>query len=112
MTSDKTLNIALQYNGIALESISILGASSVHDPDNYTLYGVTYQPSDTGQTGVSWSITSGAAYASIDSAGKLTVDPSARADAVTIKATSVHNPAIYATKNITVTYYSLQPPEN
>ncbi len=112
MTSDKALNIALQYNGIALESISILGASSVHDPDNYTLYGVTYQPSDTGQTGVSWSITSGAAYASIDSAGKLTVDPSARADAVTIKATSVHNPAIYATKNITVTYYSLQPPEN
>ena len=66
---------------------------------------VTYTPSNTTQTGVTWSITSGGEYATINSStGVVTIDDEADSDSITITATSTENSSITATKNVTVTY--------
>lgn len=62
-------------------------------------------PINTTEREVSWSITSGNQFATIDSStGLLTINPSANEGVVTVMVSSVDNPAIKATKNITVSY--------
>ena len=68
-------------------------------------YSVGYLPMNTSHRGVTWSILTGDAYASIESnTGLLTVISGANASIVTIKAISTVDNTIIATKNITVTY--------
>lgn len=69
-------------------------------------YGVVYNPGvPSAKKGVVYSITSGSQYASIDaSTGVLTILSGASASAVTVKATSTYNNAIFGILDITVTY--------
>ena len=75
-----------------LEGLTISGETNVTDSATYT---VNYTPSDTTQTGVTWSIESGSSYATIDSnTGVLTALEGASSSTVVIKATSVVNSGI------------------
>ena len=69
-------------------------------------YGVVYNPGvPSAKKGVVYSIASGSQYASIDaSTGVLTILSGASASAVTVKATSTYNNAIFGILDITVTY--------
>ena len=72
---------------------------------NSEKYTVTYDPSYTVMTGVTWSITNGSDYAYIDSrTGELYATELANNSTVTIRATSNMKPSVYVERNITVTY--------
>lgn len=90
---------------VALVSLSIVAEDSYSgsSSDSFDLT-VSYNPVNTTQTGVTWTIDSGSSYASITSAGVLTILSGADSDEVVVKATSTVNSSIYATKTITVTY--------
>ena len=97
-------NTVISNAEVALAALSITGSSSVNNSGNEAQYSVAYLPSNTTQRGVSWSIVSGADYASIDESGKLTVKNGASGNTVKIRATSKVNTSIYADKSVTVTY--------
>ena len=86
-----------------LESLDIIGESSVIASYQYS---VEYNPRTTSETGVSWTITSGNEYATIDENGMLTALSGASASSVTIRATSLVNTLIYDEKTVEVTYVS------
>ena len=90
---------------VALVSLSIVAENSYSgsSSDSFNL-SVTYNPANTTQTGVTWSIDSGSSYASITSSGVLNILSGADSDEVVVKATSTVNSSIYDTKTITVTY--------
>lgn len=89
----------------ALKSLNISGPDVVNDGSVTAQYTAVYNPNDTEQTGVTWSITSGARYATInENTGVLTIEEGALESNVTIRATSVVNEDIYATKIVTLTY--------
>ena len=69
---------------------------------------VAYQPSNTTQTGITWSITSGSEYATISNSGLLTIKTNANNSAVTVKATSTANSSVFASANLTITYEAAQ----
>lgn len=87
-----------------LVSLSISGNDSVIGGEDAAQYVVEYNPADTAQRGVIWSIVAGAAYATIDGSGRLSVLEGASESSVTIRATSSVNGSIYAEKTIAVTY--------
>lgn len=90
---------------VNLLGLSISGPSTVTGTEAH--FDAVYNPSNTTQRGVTWSVESGSTYASINaSSGVLTVLSGASNASVTIKATSNANPSISATKTITVTYQS------
>lgn len=98
-----TLGKVTLKNEVEVKSISIVGNSSVVGTS--ATYNVSFYPIATTQRGVTWSIESGGNYATINSStGVLSVLSGASSSAVTIKATSTANQAVYATKQITVTY--------
>lgn len=102
--ADKNLGVVTPAGG-ELTELSISGPSTVANSENKASFTVDYTPSGTEQRGVVWSVESGGSYATIDSnTGVLTVLSGASASSVTIKATSIYNAAIYATKVIAVTY--------
>lgn len=85
--------------------IVISGPDNVSGSGNTALYSVAYIPSDTTETGVTWKVVSGSAYASINqSTGEVTAKDGASSAVVVIRATSSYNTAIYAEKTISVTY--------
>lgn len=86
---------------VALSSLSISGSTSVTENGTYS---VIYSPSNTTQRGVTWSITSGSEYASIDQDGVVTAKSGANSSMVTIKATSIYDSSKTASKTISVTY--------
>lgn len=90
---------------VALVSLSIVAENSYSggSSDSFNL-SVTYNPVNTTQTGVTWTIDSGSSYASITTDGVLTILSGADSDEVIVKATSTVNSSIYATKTISVTY--------
>ena len=89
---------------VPLQSISISGETNVKNSATYT---VSYTPSDTTETGVTWSIVSGSEYATIDSStGVLTALDGASSSTVAIRAISTNNTSITAEKSISVTYVS------
>jgi len=90
---------------IPLQSISISGETTVTATATYT---VNYTPSNTTETGVTWSIVSGSQYASIDSStGVLTAINGASGDTVVIRATSIVHSDITADKTLSVSYPSI-----
>lgn len=98
--------VTLSSNGggsdvIDVTAITISGPSIVNTDSNIATYSVNYTPSNTTQKGIKWSIENGSDYASISQDGTLTVKKSG---SVTIKATSIYNPSIIATKTISVTF--------
>lgn len=68
---------------------------------------VVYGPFFNGDEGVTWSITSGGEYASIDQDGVITVNETANANVITVRATSIYNNTIYDEVNISVTYLTV-----
>ena len=87
---------------IELISLAIAGPDTV----NYQAqYSAIYNPADTTQTRVGWSVDSGSAYASVDAFGKVTTKSGADGDSVTIRVYSLVNPQIFATKTISVTHH-------
>lgn len=88
---------------IPLTGLSISGSDLVSGINSQ--YSIRYLPANTTQKGVVWSIESGSDYANIDSnSGLLTIKAGANNSSVTIKASSIRNPLVTDTKNITVTY--------
>lgn len=87
---------------VALQSISIEQSGS-YTGRKLTM-SVTYQPFNTTQIGVTWSIVSGGSYASITPSGVLTIDSTANASQVTVQATSTVNSSITATTTLVLTY--------
>lgn len=104
ISASKTITVTYSVDN-PLTALTINGDDTVTGVS--ATYTVTYTPSNTEDTGVTWSIVSGASYASIDSAtGVLTINSNANNSSVTIAATSTTYPSIIATKDITVTYLS------
>lgn len=97
--------VTIPTQPVVLVSLSIVAENSYSgsSTDSFNL-SVTYNPANTTQTGVTWSIDSGSSYASITSGGVLSILSGADSDEVVVKATSTVNSSIYATKTITVTY--------
>ena len=58
---------------IPVTAIAVSGAAAVNTSANSARYTVSFTPSGTTQTGITWSIQSGSAYATIDQSGTLTV---------------------------------------
>ncbi|MGL4520924.1 MAG: hypothetical protein ACRCUJ_14975 [Phocaeicola sp.] len=101
--SAKNLGQVTFLEDVDVASMSINGADAVTGITS--TYAASYLPANTNQKGCTWSIESGAQYASINaSTGVLTVLEGANANSVTIKATSTFNSAITASKTIAVTY--------
>ena len=97
------IGVITPSSNVPLVSIAIVGPSTISGTE--ADYSVTYEPSNTSQRGVLWSITSGGSYATInEQTGKLTVLPGVSSASVTIKATSLYDDTIVATKTITVTF--------
>ena len=89
---------------IPLVSLTISGADSVSN-GNTSTYSVSYTPSNTTERGVSWSVSQGNEYATINQGGKLSVLPSATEERqVTIRATSTKREDVYAEKVVSVRY--------
>lgn len=91
---------------IPLRAISIVAPISFVGITLNTIR-IIYNPLNTSQRGVTWSVTRGIAYATINAtSGALTVLPGASANNVTIKATSTADSSITAEATIAVTYRS------
>lgn len=108
--SSNNIGVITPSSNVPLVSIAIVGPATVTGTE--ADFSVTYEPSNTSQRDVYWSITSGGSYATInEQTGKLTVLPGASSASVTIKAESRYNDNVVATKSVTVTYelvYNLQ----
>lgn len=103
--SNNNIGAVTPSSYIPLLSLDIVGSSTISGTE--ADFSVTYEPSNTSQKGVLWSITAGGSYATInEDTGKLTVLSGASSESVTIKAESKHNESIVATKTVTVTYYN------
>lgn len=89
---------------VPVTGVSISGPSSVDTDANKAQYTVVYTPLGTSQTEVTWGVTSGGSYASVDGYGLLTVKPGASSASVTLRAVSTANASVHATKTVTVTY--------
>lgn len=102
--SEGTVTKTVALEEAPLTGISIVGLSQFSDSATFS---VQYTPSDVlaKYQGVTWSIVSGSAYASINqSTGEVTAKDGASSSVVVIRATSSYNTAIYAEKTISVTY--------
>ena len=87
-----------------LQSISITGGTSLETGESINL-SVTYVPSNTTQTGVTW-LSSDTSKATVSATGTVT---GIAAGSVTITAKSTYNTSIIATINITVVNSSVDP---
>lgn len=105
-----TVNLTQNYNTDALQSIAIDGPDTL-DINDASAYIEVYTPSNTTQTGVTWSITSGSSYCSgtVEDVGgggdSYVLRPTSNAyvgASITIRCQSTVNSSIYATKTITV----------
>ena len=101
--SEGTVTKTVALSEAELTGISISGMQSISDTAQYT---AVYSPSDvlSKYRGVTWSVVSGSAYATIDQNGVVTAKDGASSSVVAIRATSTYNTAIYAEKTISVTY--------
>lgn len=106
--ADKNIGRVTLAEQVLLESLSIVGPSSVAGTTDAAEYTVDYNPIETSQRGVVWSVESGGTYATIDAdTGVLTIlSAASSAQSVTIRATSTENPSIYDEKTISVLYHT------
>lgn len=108
IVASKTVAVTYYVDVNVLTAIAIMGSSSVNGKT--AQYAVSYTPSNTTLTGVTWSVVTGGTYATIDaSSGLLTILSAASASSVKIRATSTHDNSIYGEKTITVTYSAYTP---
>lgn len=105
-----TINLTQNYNTTALQSIAIDGPDTL-DINDASAYMEVYTPSNTTQTGVTWSITSGSSYCTgtVEDVGgggdSYVLYPTSSAyvgASITIRCQSTVNSSIYATKTITI----------
>lgn len=96
---------------VPLVSLAVSGPDSVTGGADAATYIPVYNPANTNQRSVAWSVQSGGTYATITTGGVLTILQGASASSVTIRVTSTINPSIYADKTISVTYGSQELPE-
>lgn len=105
-----TVSVTQNYDTDALQSISIDGPDTL-DVNDASSYIEVYTPTDTTETGVTWSITSGSSYCTgtVEDVGgggdSFVLRPTSSAyvgATITIRATSTVNSSIYATKTITI----------
>ena len=88
---------------LGLDGLIIEGADVINNANNESLYSVAYIPSNTSHRNVTWSISSGTNYATIDANGKVTVlDAAGSGQDIVIKVTGDGN--VTATKNVRVIY--------
>ena len=101
--SEGTVTKTVSLSEAELTGISISGMQSISDTAQYT---AVYSPSDvlSKYRGVTWSVVSGSAYATIDQNGVVSAKDGASSSVVVIRATSSYNTAIYAEKTVAVTY--------
>lgn len=102
--SEGTVAKTVELEEAQLTGLSISGPSQFSDSAEFS---AQYTPSDvlSKYRGVTWSVVSGSAYASIDqSTGVMTAKDGASSSVVVIRATSSYNTAIYAEKTVAVTY--------
>lgn len=86
---------------VPLVSLSVVCADTLAED---TQIGVAYNPVDTTQRSVEFTIVSGGTYATITTDGMLTILNTANNSSVTIRVASLDNPSIYAEKTIAVSY--------
>lgn len=98
ITATKSINVTYKETVDELTGISIVGDDTVGL--SWAQFSIDYNPSNTSKVGVTWSITAGSQYASINQDGVLSAS---LAGSVTIKAVSTYDSSIVATKTITIT---------
>lgn len=101
--SDNNLGKVTISQQVPVTGISIIGNEVVRGESSQ--YTISYSPLNTSQRGVVWSVEQGGAYATINQNGLLTILQGASSSAVTIKAVSMHNAEVLATKVLQVTYF-------
>lgn len=101
--SEGTVTKTVTLEEAPLTGLSIVGLSQFSDSATFS---VQYTPSDVlaKYQGVTWSVVSGSAYATIDQNGVVTAKDGAASSVVVIRATSTYSTAIYAEKTVAVTY--------
>lgn len=85
-----------------IQGLSISGSASIAGNETSAQYSVAYNPANTEEDGVTWSVVSGDNIASIDENGLLTIATNRAATQVVIRATSVYKPSLYAEKTISI----------
>ena len=101
--ADYSSNNIGRVNFIEEKHIESLQVTNTEQSGNYIQFSPIYTPSDTTELGVTWSITSGSQYAEINAnTGRLKVKVGASANQVTVRATSLVMPSIYAEKTVLV----------
>lgn len=87
----------------SMELVSLSISEGAKDKNNIQLV-INYNPTATNQRGVTWSISNGSEYASINQDGVLSVKNGADNSQVTVVATSSVKPSISSTITLNVTY--------
>ena len=101
--SEGTVMKTVTLEEAPLTGLSIVGLTQFSDS---AAFSVQYTPTDVldKYRGVTWSVVSGSAYATIDQNGVVTAKDGASSSVVVIRATSSYSTAIYAEKTVAVTY--------
>lgn len=102
VTATKTISVKYKATLDVLNSISVIGDSTINDETHQ--FAVEFDPANTSYNSVTWAITNGSQYASINQDGLLSVVEGTANKSVTIRATSTHDTSIYGEKTAVVTY--------
>lgn len=86
----------------SIEGLTISGSATIASDETSAQYSIVYDPVNTEETGVTWSVETGDDIASIDSDGLLTIETNRAAQTVVIRATSVYNSSVYDDFTISV----------
>lgn len=106
--ADANLGKVSIISNVPLQELNIVA-------DNYYIgtkaqLALSFLPFNTGQRGVTWSITAGGSYATIDNNGLITILSTATSKKqITVEVSSVENPNITAQKDIYVFYNADEP---
>lgn len=98
--ASKNLGVVTPTQHTPLTALTIVSPSSIVG-EQYML-GLEFNPADTDERSVTWSIISGGAYASVNQYGLLTIVAGTSGASVTIKAVSNDRPSVSTTKTVTV----------
>lgn len=100
--SEKNLGKVTFYQPEKLQSISIIGTELIENTIQSASYKVEYNPKNTDQLSIEWEIIEGSDLATIDQNGVLVLNNTDTNGIIVIKATSLDNSSIFATKTIEV----------
>lgn len=98
--ADVSLGKVTPVESLPITGIAITGDSNVVRGFSAT-YSIGYTPSDTTQKGVNWEIVGNPEGVTVNN-GIVTVDSGSSATSITLKAISIYDQTIYATKTISV----------